>query len=188
MFHQAAVLGGAALGREQLLAHLPLRIGIGLLFVHVLEQPSRLRDELVDDASLLPHEAGDLGVVPLVDILVAGTSRRPADDQGGAGLVDEDGVDLVDDREEVLALYAILQTHDHVVAEVIEAELVVRPVRDVTLVRPPTICRAGRGLVQTTHLEAEVLVYGPHPLGVTASQVVVDGDQVGTAAGEGVQI
>ena len=53
------------------------------------------------------------------------------DDERGAGLVDEDRVDLVDDAVVVAALDLFGPAHGHVVAEVVEAELVVRAVGDV---------------------------------------------------------
>ena len=61
----------------------------------------------------------------------ADSSAWPRDDQRRARLVDEDVVDLVDDREAALALDPLLELDDHVVAEVVEAELVVRAVRHV---------------------------------------------------------
>ena len=57
------------------------------------------------------------------------------DDERRPRLVDEDRVDLVDDRVDVAALDARVERDGHVVAEVVEAELRVRPVRDVRLVR-----------------------------------------------------
>ena len=74
------------------------------------------------------HEAGE-GEVQVRRLL--GLAR---DDQRGPRLVDEDVVDLVDDREEPLPLHPRLERVDHVVAQVVEAELVVGPVRDVGLV------------------------------------------------------
>ena len=54
-----------------------------------------------------------------------------ADDERRPRLVDEDVVDLVDDREVALALDPLVELDDHVVAQVVEAELVVRAVGDV---------------------------------------------------------
>ena len=54
-----------------------------------------------------------------------------ADDQRRPRLVDEDVVDLVDDREAALALHPLVELVDHVVAQVVEPELVVRAVGDV---------------------------------------------------------
>jgi len=63
------------------------------------------------------------------------TVAGSADDERGAGLVDEDGVDLVDDRVVVASLDLLVAAGGHaVVAEVVEAELAVRSIRDVALV------------------------------------------------------
>jgi hypothetical protein len=75
------------------------------------------------------HEAGE-GVVQ-----VRGLFRLAADDQRRPRLVDQDVVDLVDDPEEALALHPGLEVGDHVVAQVVEPELVVRAVRHVRGVR-----------------------------------------------------
>ena len=75
------------------------------------------------------HHRGE----PVVELLrVVGPTR---DDERRARLVDEDRVDLVDDREEVAALGLILAGDRHVVAEVVEPELVVGAVGDVGGVR-----------------------------------------------------
>ncbi len=71
------------------------------------------------------HDPGEL------PIRIGGRLGRAADDQRRARLVDEDGVDLVDDAEGVAALDHVLAPHRHVVAQVVEAELGVRAVRHV---------------------------------------------------------
>ena len=94
------------------------------------------------------------------------------DDERRPRLVDEDRVDLVDDRVDVAALDARVERDGHVVAEVVEAELRVRPVRDVRLVR---------GLLRVERLHRldrrdghpERLEDGPVPLGVALREVVV---------------
>ena len=85
---------------------------------------------LVDLVVLALDEAvGDVG--ELAEPAVGLARRGSGDDERGAGLVDEDRVDLVDDREVVAALHHVLGLPGHVVAEVVEAELVVRAVGDV---------------------------------------------------------
>ena len=64
-------------------------------------------------------------------ILVGRFLARAGNDERRAGFVDQDGVDFIDDGEIVAALHAILQIELHVVAQVVEAELVVRAVSDV---------------------------------------------------------
>ena len=67
----------------------------------------------------------------IVLVLVARRLALAADDEGRAGLVDEDGVDLVDDRVMQIALGVLERAELHVVAQVVEAELVVLSVGDV---------------------------------------------------------
>jgi hypothetical protein len=59
------------------------------------------------------------------------SSSRAGDDERRARLVDQDRVDFVDDREAVAALNHLAQRVFHVVAQIVEAELVVRAVGDV---------------------------------------------------------
>ena len=93
-------------------------------------------------------------------------AHRARDDERRARLVDEDRVDLVDDRVRVLPLHALVERDHHVVAQVVEAELVVRAVGDVALGRrrgapaSPARCRrgsrpSGRGTCSTWPIHCE---------------------------------
>ena len=89
-----------------------------------------------DGALLLVDLVVEVAVEGLGDLRELGVPadlvlRRAADDEQGARLVDEDRVDLVDDGEGVAALDAVLDRAGHVVAQVVEAELVVGAVGDV---------------------------------------------------------
>ncbi len=64
-------------------------------------------------------------------VLVARRLALAADDERRARLVDEDRVDLVDDGVVELALRVVERAELHVVAQVVEAELVVLAVGDV---------------------------------------------------------
>ena len=144
------------------------------------------------------HEPGER------EVQVRGLLGLAADDQRGARLVDEDVVDLVDDRVALLALDPLVELDDHVVAQVVEAELVVRAVRDVGRVGLLARDRAQveQALVggREVGLEQERRVVGDHPeahaqevedrahpLRVAPGQVVVRGDDVDAAAGQRVQ-
>jgi hypothetical protein len=87
----------------------------------------------------------------------------------------------------VAPLDQLVATPGHVVAQVVEAELVVRAVRDVHRVLPPTLVRLH---VAEDHadLEAEEPVHPAHPLGVALGQVVVHRDDVDALAAEGVEV
>ncbi len=138
--------------------------------------------DLVVDVLLQPRrEPGELLVPP------GALLGRAADDQRRPGLVDEDGVDLVDDGVVVPALDQIVAAPRHVVAQVVEAELVVGPVRDVRGVRPAAVVRAHLG-EDHVDLETEEAVHPAHPLGVAAGQVVVRGDHVDALARQRVQV
>ena len=113
--------------------------------------------------------------------------RLARDDQWCAGLVDQDGVDLVDDAVAVATLHLVLEPPLHVVAKVVEAELVVRAVGYVgrvgLLLRPVVLVRA-----DDSRRQAEVGVDGAHPGGVASGEVVVDGDDVDTLARQRVEV
>jgi hypothetical protein len=113
--------------------------------------------------------------------------RGPRDDERGAGLVDEDRVDLVDDGEEVAPLDHVLRLPGHVVAEVVEAELVVRAVRDVGGVLLTTL---GRGLAgqDAARRHAEGAEHAAHELGLVAREEVVDRDDVDASGGDRVEV
>ncbi len=139
-------------------------------------------------------------------------ARRAGDDERRAGFVNQDVVHFVHDGEEALALAAFVERRRHVVAQVVEAEFVVGSVDDVAGIGLAAIDDAhearvflrtlasriedeslagvlgARGVLQDADAEAEGVVERPHPLGVAASQVIVDGDEVDAAPGEGVEV
>ena len=113
--------------------------------------------------------------------------RRAGDDQRRAGLVDQDAVDLVDDRVIELALGLILLGRLHVVAQVVEAEFVVGAVGDIAAVHLLALGRIHLRL-DRAHGHPEAVKERAHPLGVAAGQVVVDRHHVDALAVEGIQV
>ena len=128
------------------------------------------------------HDAGEL-VVELGRL-----GGRARDDQRGAGLVDEDRVDLVDDGEGVAPLDHGVLGPGHVVTQVVEPELGVGAVGDVRVVG----LALGRAVLDVgsdpAHGQPEEPVELAHPLGVAGGQVVVDRDHVDAVAGQGVDV
>ncbi len=116
-----------------------------------------------------------------------GVGHPAADDQRGTRLVDQDRVDLVDDGEGVAALDHVFGAHRHVVAQVVEPELVVGPIRDVRGVGGAAAFWAETGLDQADG-QAEEAVDPSHPLGIASRQIVVDGDQVDSRASERIEV
>ena len=85
------------------------------------------------------------------------------------------------------ALHAGACARHHVVAQVVEAEFGVGAVRDIGL-----ICRNALGLAHAVlhqaHFHAQEVVQTAHPLAVSASEVVVHGNDVHALVGKRVQI
>ena len=169
-------------------AHLGEGDGLGLLVDDVVARLLQLGPLL---GLLVAGDAGaglqlrDDGVDPVV--LVRGLLGRAADDERRAGLVDQDRVDLVHDREVVAALHVHAEVELHVVAQVVEAELVVGAVGDVGRVGhlPLAVVQV---VLDDADREPEELVELAHPLRVALGKVVVDCDDVDALAGERVQI
>ncbi len=95
--------------------------------------------------------------------------------------------DLVDDAVDVAALHHVLQPVLHVVAQIVEAVLVVGAVSDVAGIGGLALL-----VVEAVHdhadRHAEETVDLPHPLGVAAGEVVVDRDHMHALAGERVEV
>ena len=87
----------------------------------------------------------------------------------------------------VPALHVVRELELHVVAQVVEAELVVRAVGDVAGVGdlPLLVVEV---VLDDADGHAEEAVDAAHPLRVAAGEVVVDGDDVHALAGERVQV
>ena len=113
--------------------------------------------------------------------------RLAGDDQRRPRLVDQDRVDLVDDREGVAALHEPVLRDGHVVAQVVEAELRVGAVRDVGRVGLPPLGERHHVLDRADR-HAEALEDRPVPLGVALGQVVVRGHEVDARARQRVQV
>ena len=95
--------------------------------------------------------------------------------------------DLVHDRVVELALRVVERAELHVVAQVVEAELVVLAVRDVRPVRGLLLVLALR-VDDGARREPEEAVEAPHPLRVALGEVVVHRDDVDALAFERVQV
>ncbi len=116
-----------------------------------------------------------------------GRLRLAGDDQRRPCLVDQDRVDLVDDPEAVAALDEPLARDGHVVAQIVEAELRVRPVGDVGVVGDLAL-RERHHVLDEADGDAEPLEDGLVPLGIALREVVVHRDQVDAGCRERVQV
>ena len=141
-----------------------------------------LVDVVVLVAGELQHQLGEL-TVPAGHVAFG----RAGDDKRGTGLIDEDGIDLIDDGVVVTALHEVGLLPCHVVTQVVEAELVVGAVGDVSVVLLAALRRLLLG-DDAADVHAEETVDTAHQLALVAGEVVVDGDHVHALAFESVQI
>ena len=141
-----------------------------LLLVEVVIFLDELREELVD------------GVVEIGFIV-----DRAGNDQRRARLVDEDRIHFVDDRERMSALRHLRQLVFHIVAQIVEAELVIGAVGDVAGVGGGAILV--RNVVNDdADAHAEEVIDLPHPFGVALGEIVVDGDDMHAFSRQRVEI
>ena len=108
-------------------------------------------------------------------------------DERGPRLVDEDAVHLVNDREVMSALDVVRELELHVVAQVVEAELVVGSVRDVGRIGDLPL-RVDQVVLDDADRHAEETVDPAHPFRVAAGEVIVHRDDVNAFAVERVQV
>ena len=120
-------------------------------------------------------------------VLVGGFVAWAGNNQRGACFVNQDGVDFVDDGEMVAPLHPVRDVELHVVAKVVEAELVVCSVSDIGVIGLSPIAFINT-VVNHTDRHSKELVEAPHPLGVAFGQIVVDGDNVNALAFKSVQV
>src|ERR1019366_2559700 len=113
-------------------------------------------------------------------VLVGGLFAGARNDERRPGFVDQDGIDFVDDREVVHALYAIAQVELHVVAQIVETEFVVGAVGHVSGVGGAAFLVV-EVVNDHAHTQAEKAVELAHPFGVAFGQVIIDGDDVHAA-------
>ncbi len=95
--------------------------------------------------------------------------------------------DFVDDGVEMAALDHVLQPVLHVIAQIVEAVFVIGAVGDVA-----RIGFLALSIVEAVHDHAdgkpEEIIDLAHPFGVATGEIVVDGDDVDTLAGQRVEI
>ena len=139
-------------------------VGTQLLATH------QLRDDSVDNV-----------------VLVSGFLACARDDERRTGLVNQDRVDFVNDGIVVPALHAIPDVELHVVAEIVEAELVVSPVGNVRC-----ISSAALFIIEVVHdnadCQSQEAIQPSHPFGVALRQVVVDGNNVYAPTAQRVEV
>ena len=135
-------------------------------------------------------------------------SCRRTNDEWSTRFIDQDRIHLVYNGKVELALTHQANLIDHIIAQVVEAKLVIRPIGDVcligfapctgaellhtwvsmVLVGIRTIVEEGRFVNDHTSTNAQSAVDLPHPASVTLRQVVIDGHDMHTLALERIEV
>ena len=123
------------------------------------------------------------------DIVISGFLSLARNDERRARFVNQDVVHFVNDGVVQVALHHLIERSDHVVAQVIKAELVVGAVGDIGLVCSSSfVGKRFDGVHKNADGQPQEFIDLSHPLGVTARQVIVDSDDVNALAGERIQV
>ena len=177
------------------------RLGVGdVIEVLPLDQPGFLEHPLGFLGAFLGQHDRLLLLVELVigigellhddidpDIELGLVVGRAGDDQRRARFVDQDRIHLVDDRKIERPLDHLVAAIFHIVAQIVEAELVIGGVGDVAVIRlaAEVIDQIGD---HHTDAHAEELVNLSHPVGVALGEIIVDRDDMHALAGQRIEI
>ena len=140
---------------------------------------------LVDTEVLVLYEL--LRNLVRLRVLLGSVFGGAANNKRRTGFVDQDGVHFVNNTEVELALHQLPGAHRHVVAEVVEAELVVGTVSHVAVVADAAFFGV-QAVHDKAHREAQELVDHAHLLRVTAGEVVVHRHHVHAMTAKAVQV
>ena len=127
-------------------------------------------------------------VLEVVKFLLVAVGGGSADNERSPRVVNQDGVDFVDDGVVVAALHELGGFARHVVAQVVKTEFIVGSEGNVGQVGLAARFGVGAVLVDAVDAQSVKLVEGAHPLRVALRQVVVDGDQVHATSAQGVEV
>ena len=157
-------------------------------------------DEVAGLFSFNAHDRVDLGqvlhifaalhllgqnIACLVDL--GGLSALSGNDQRSTGFVDEDRVDLVDDRIVKFTKNQLFLIDGHVITKIVKAEFVVGDIGDVTAVLFLSLL-AAHAVEDYTDSQPHKCVDLSHPLRVTLCQVIVDCDDMYASAFKCIEI
>ncbi len=101
----------------------------------------------------------------------------PGNNQRGTGLIDQDRVDFVDDGVIEGTLNHVIGRHHHIVTQVIETQFVIGAKGNVAGISGFAL-GVGQVVDDQAYRQAAEFIYRSHPSGITAGQVVIDGNDV----------
>ena len=163
------------------------------LVLFIDDKVTGFRDLLAHDGRHLGHLAGSFTALQLFGkdiahfIDLGRFSALSGNDKRGPRLVDEDRVHLVDDAVMQFPLHKLLLINDHVIAEVVKAQLVIGNIGDIAVVLRPSLLGFHR-LKDAAHGQPEEAVDFTHPVRITVGQIVIDCDDAHAPSLQRIQV
>ena len=120
-------------------------------------------------------------------VKLGGLTALSGNDKRSTRLIDQDGVDLIDDTVVKVSLNKLFFIDNHVVTKIIKSKFVVCYVCDVTSVCCTTLFRF-HVVKYNAYCQAKEFMNFAHPLSISFSQVIVDCYDVNAFSFKGIQI
>ena len=120
-------------------------------------------------------------------IKLGGLTALSGNDKRCTCLVNQDGVDLIDDTVVKISLYKLLFVDDHIVTKVIKSKFIVCYISNVASVCCTALFRF-HVVEDNAYGQSEEFMDFTHPLSISFCQVVVDSYDMDTLAFEGIQV
>jgi len=116
------------------------------------------------------------------------TRHRTRDNQRCTSIVNEYGIHLIDNGVVMRTLYKFIRRMCHIVTEVVKTKFVIGTIGDISSISHAATRRVRLIVIYTFHLETMELEKRCHPSTVSASQVVVHGNQMNSITSESVKV
>ena len=170
------------------ISSLDLQERLNRLFVNIFAiQPlSDLFQQRVNDGFLLSPQSNDERLDLIIDLIFA-LLHGPAYDEGSPGFIDQDAVHFIHDGIKMFPVDALLGIKLHIVAQVVESELIIRAIGNIAFVGLFPL-RIIHPVDNDSHTESQGVINYTHPVGIPLCQVIVDRNQVNPPTRQGIQI
>ena len=159
----------------------------------IYNEVSGLNNFLAHDSCHLGHLMAGFSTLQLLckniaDLIqLGGLAALTGNDQRGTRLINQDGVDLIDDTVVKITLYQLLLVDNHVITKVIESKLVIGNISNVAVVCCTALFRLH--IVQyNANGKTKESVNLSHLLSITLSQVIIDSYNVNALAFQRIQV
>ena len=104
-------------------------------------------------------------------------AHRTRNDEWCSCFVDQYGVHLIHDCEEVRSLHHVFGFIHHIVTEIVKAEFIIRSISDIGRIFMMSLMRLHIGL-NTSDIDIEEIKNGFHPFTISACEIIIDSNEM----------